>query len=286
MSKPLPSSRRIAAGRGWTVHDVVCTAGPEDRAFEEAHDSICVALVTAGSFQYRSSLGDAVLAPGALMLGQAGTCFQCGHEHGTGDRCLAFHFSPARWEEIVAATPGSRRAGIGRPSLPPLARLAPLLAEAEAARDAHGETHGENGREAEVFEELALRVGGAVAATLAESKRNAASPRPRDIKRVTTALRRIEEAAHETIPLETLARDSAMSPYDFLRTFRQMVGLSPHQYVLRTRLHRAAVRLRRSDEPISAIAYDSGFNDLSTFNRRFKKVMGVNPGSYRLMRSR
>ncbi|HEY4162947.1 MAG TPA: AraC family transcriptional regulator [Dongiaceae bacterium] len=275
MSKPHPSSRRLAAGPGWTVHDVLCTAGPGDRVFEEAHASVCVALVTAGSFQYRSSLGDAVLAPGALMLGQPRACFQCGHEHGIGDRCLAFHFSPARWEEIVAATPGSRRAEIGRASLPPLPELAPLLAEIEAACDDADD---------DAFEALAWRIGGAVATTLAETRRNAASPRPRDIKRVTTALRRIEEAAHETIPLETLARESAMSPFHFLRTFRQVVGLSPHQYVLRTRLHRAAVRLRRSDTPISAIAYDAGFNDLSTFNRRFKKVMGVNPGSYRVAR--
>jgi AraC-like DNA-binding protein len=275
MAQSLPLSRKIAAGRGWIFHDVVCTAGPQDRAFEEAHPSICIAAVTAGSFQYRSSLGDAVLAPGSLMLGKAGTCYQCGHEHGIGDRCLAFHFSPARWEEIVAAIPGCRHADIRRASLPPLMALAPLLAEVEAAC--------EEG-DAAWFEELALRLAGAVATTLAEARRSAASPKSRDIKRVTTALRRIEEAAHETIPLETLARDSAMSPYHFLRTFRQVVGLSPHQYVLRTRLHRAAVRLRRSGEPVSAIAYDAGFSDLSTFNRRFKKVMGVNPGGYRLGR--
>ena len=72
-----------------------------------------------------------------------------------------------------------------------------------------------------------------------------------------------------------------MSPYHFLRTFRQVAGMTPHQYVLRTRLHRAAVRLRRTDDAISAIAYDAGFNDLSTFNRRFRRVMGSSPGLYR-----
>jgi AraC family transcriptional regulator len=73
----------------------------------------------------------------------------------------------------------------------------------------------------------------------------------------------------------------AMSPYHFLRTFRQVVGMTPHQFVLRTRLHRAAVRLRRSDESVSAIAFDAGFNDLSTFNRRFRRVIGVSPSAYR-----
>jgi AraC family transcriptional regulator len=69
-----------------------------------------------------------------------------------------------------------------------------------------------------------------------------------------------------------------------LRTFREVVGVTPHQFVLRTRLHRAAVRLRRSDAPISAIAFDAGFNDLSTFNRRFRRVMGTSPSAYRARR--
>jgi AraC-like DNA-binding protein len=47
------------------------------------------------------------------------------------------------------------------------------------------------------------------------------------------------------------------------------------------RLHRAAVRLRHSDEDISAIAFDEGFGDLSTFNRRFRRVMGLSPRAWR-----
>ena len=57
--------------------------------------------------------------------------------------------------------------------------------------------------------------------------------------------------------------------------------MTPHQYVLRTRLHRAALRLRRSTEFISAIAFDVGLNASSTFNRRFRRVMGVSPSAYR-----
>ncbi|CAH2401588.1 hypothetical protein MES4922_30174 [Mesorhizobium ventifaucium] len=58
--------------------------------------------------------------------------------------------------------------------------------------------------------------------------------------------------------------------------------MTPYQFLLKTRLHRAAVRLRMSDEPISTIAFEAGFNDLSTFNRRFRRVMGEAPGAYRL----
>ncbi|MFZ1106567.1 MAG: AraC family transcriptional regulator, partial [Hyphomicrobiaceae bacterium] len=111
--------------------------------------------------------------------------------------------------------------------------------------------------------------------------RTTPSPSPRDARRISDALRRIETEAHEPLALADLAREAGMSAYHFLRTFRQVVGLPPHQYVLHTRLHRAAVRLHTSDDPISAIAFDAGFGDLSTFNRRFRRVMGCSPGAYR-----
>jgi AraC-like DNA-binding protein len=103
----------------------------------------------------------------------------------------------------------------------------------------------------------------------------------RDERRVSAALRLIEARAEEPLALADLARDSAMSPYHFLRTFRQVAGMTPYQYLLRTRLNRAAVRLRTSDAPVSVIAFDAGFGDLSTFNRRFRRLMGCSPGAYR-----
>ncbi|TGS49546.1 AraC family transcriptional regulator, partial [bacterium M00.F.Ca.ET.179.01.1.1] len=94
-----------------------------------------VAAVTRGTFRYRTRQGTAMLAPGAILLGNPGTCYECGHEHGAGDRCLSFHFSPAYMERVVAGVPGARRLGFTGPRLPPLPALAPLLAEAEAARE-------------------------------------------------------------------------------------------------------------------------------------------------------
>ena len=106
-------------------------------------------------------------------------------------------------------------------------------------------------------------------------------PGARDQKRVAETIRLIETEADRPISLEELAGAAATSRYHFLRIFRAVAGMTPYQYVLRTRLHRAAVRLRTTSEPVSAIALDAGFADLSTFNRRFRKVMGVNPSAYR-----
>jgi AraC family transcriptional regulator len=120
------------------VSDVICTAGAGDRPFEEEHGSFCVAAVSSGTFRYRTSQGTAMLAPGAILLGNPGACYECGHEHGAGDRCLSFHFTPAYMERVVADVPGTKRLGFAAPRLPPLPALAPLLAEAEAAREKAG----------------------------------------------------------------------------------------------------------------------------------------------------
>ena len=144
-----------ASGPGWRVEDVTCSAGPHDRPFEEQHELVCVAAVTRGTFQYRTPNGRATLVPGALMLGNPGVCFECGHEHGVGDRCLSFHFHPEFFEEIVASVPGARRFSFTIPRLPPSEMLLPVIAAAEAAADDLG------------FEEAALRV--AAAAATAES---------------------------------------------------------------------------------------------------------------------
>jgi AraC-like DNA-binding protein len=204
------------------------------------------------------------------MLGNPGACFECSHEHGVGDRCLSFHFDPEFFEEIVASVPGARRFSFMRPRLSPSETLLPVIAAAEAADD-----------DLE-FEETALRV--AAAAATAESGASEVVCNPRWERRMVEVLRRIEAEPEEPLTLWQLARDSAMSPYHFLRTFNVISGVTPYQFVLTQRLRRAAVRLRRTTDPISAIAYEAGFNDLSTFNRRFRRIMGLTPSAWRRRR--
>ncbi|WP_439500063.1 helix-turn-helix domain-containing protein [Bosea sp. (in: a-proteobacteria)] len=263
------TSHLLASGPGWRVRDIVCTAGPGDPVFEEQHAQCCIAVVTHGSFQYRSSQGDALLAPGSLLLGNQGACFECGHEHAAGDRCLAFQFAPDYLEEIVAAVPGAQPA-FSRAHLPPSLALARLVAAAEAAPG-----------DAAIYEDVALRLAGAVVATLAARLPAPATANARDTGRITEAVRRIEAECDEPLSLARLARDAAMSRYHFLRVFRAQVGMTPHQFLLRTRLHRAALMLRQSDMQVASIAFDAGFGDLSSFNRRFRRVMGTSPSAYR-----
>lgn len=261
------SSHLLASGPGWRVRDCICTAGPQDRPFEERHGAVCVAAVTRGTFQYRATQGRATLAPGAFLLGNPGDHFECGHEHGVGDRCLSFDFDPDYFEDVVASVPGARRCFFTMPRLSPSEMLVPVIASAEAASDNLG------------FEEAALRVAGAAVTT--ENGAGQAVRNSRQERRVTEVLRRIEAEPDEAVTLSRLAQDAAMSPYHFLRTFNAVTGATPYQFILARRLRRAALRLRRTTDSVSAVAYEAGFNDLSTFNRRFRRIMGVTPGVWR-----
>src|SRR5215831_20117644 len=82
------------------------------------------------------------------------------------------------------------------------------------------------------------------------------------------------------LPCTAFFTSSAL-PLEYRQFFCRASPLSAYQFVLTQRLRCAALRLRRTTDPISAIAYEAGFNDLSTFNRRFQRIMGMTPGSWR-----
>ncbi len=271
-------SALLASGQGWLVRDMRCTYGPRDPPFEEHHSGMSIAIVTSGSFTYRTSQGTALLAPGAVLLGNAGQCFECGHEHGAGDRCLAFQLEPQFVESVVAELPGARHLQFSRASLPPLPALIPVVTDALMARSRRTDLS---------FEELALCVVATITGVLiaCDGSRRSREPSERDQRRIADALRRIATEFPQPLSLRELAADAAMSPYHFLRTFREVAGVTPHQFLLHTRLQRAAMQLRSSAAKIAEIALEAGFRDLSTFNHRFRRLLGMSPSAYRGGRS-
>jgi AraC family transcriptional regulator len=78
-----------------------------------------------------------------------------------------------------------------------------------------------------------------------------------------------------------MAATAGLSPYHFLRTFEWVTGVTPHQYILRSRLRDAALRLASDDSKILDIAFESGFGDISNFNRTFRAEFGCGPRAYR-----
>jgi len=270
------TARTLAEGEGWTVQDLICTSGPRDRPFEERRPDVCIAVVAAGSFQYRSAAGRGLMTPGSLLLGSAGECFECGHEHGAGDRCLSFHYAPDFFERL-AADAGAPRAGGSGPGfrgfrLPPLRALSPLVARGFA---------GLAGAVDVSWEELGVQLAVRAVELVSGLSPGASGAPPAAEARVARIVREIERHPDAELTLGRLAREAALSPFHFLRTFERLTGVTPHQYVLRARLREAALRLVADPAKVIDVAFDCGFADVSSFNRAFRAELGFSPRAYR-----
>lgn len=83
------------------------------------------------------------------------------------------------------------------------------------------------------------------------------------------------------LDIETLAAVARVSPAHFIRTFRMVFGETPHRYLQRRRVERAAALLRNTDRPVTEICLDVGFISVGTFSRTFHQLMGCSPQAYR-----
>jgi AraC family transcriptional regulator len=270
--------RLLARGRGWTVEDIVCCSGPDDRPFEEQHSRVAIAIVTAGTFQYRGSgtaAGREMMTPGSLLLGNPGQYFECGHEHAAGDRCLSFRFTPEYFESITADVRGRHTRGFGMLRLPPLRPLSSLIARAQATLAGLDDCS---------WEEVGVRLAAQAIELGGDRGPSQAAVSSAALARVTRVVRMIEHEPDEELTLTALARAARLSPFHFLRSFEDLTGVTPHQYLMRTRLRQAAMRVALETTKILDIALASGFGDVSNFNRAFRAEFGMSPRDYRRQR--
>jgi AraC family transcriptional regulator len=267
------TARSLAQGDGWAVSDILCTAGPRHRPFEEQHSCTTIAIVIGGTFQYRSRAPRELMTPGSFLLGNPGQSFECGHEHGIGDRCISFSYRPEFFERLTADA--AARGGVSKfkaQRLPPIGLLSPLVARASAALCGYADAP---------WEELSIGLAAQAIQLDRGLSPHVVEAQPAALARVTRVVRMIERHPEIRHDLPSLAREARLSPYHFLRTFEILTGTTPHQYLLRVRLRRAAVRVSAETTKILDIALDCGFGDVSNFNRTFRAEFGVSPLVYR-----
>ena len=96
----------------------------------------------------------------------------------------------------------------------------------------------------------------------------------------------IENNIFSNLKTEELAHLCHMSLSTFKRSFMAQYQESPARYIKRKKLERAAHLLRHTAEMISHIAYDCGFEDLTTFSDSFRKHFDQSPTNYRMSQSR
>ncbi|HCF28626.1 MAG TPA: AraC family transcriptional regulator [Cyanobacteria bacterium UBA11049] len=90
----------------------------------------------------------------------------------------------------------------------------------------------------------------------------------------------INEHLHQDLKLTELAALVQVSPYHFLRLFKQSMGLTPHQYILQRRIEKARFLLQYSELSIAEVALRVGFCDQSHLTQCFKRIVGITPKQF------
>ena len=99
------------------------------------------------------------------------------------------------------------------------------------------------------------------------------SHRPAVERVIATMRARVDDALH----LSTMAEIAHLSPYHFARTFRQVTGIPPGEFLSTVRLQRAKELLLTSDLGVGEICFEVGYNSVGTFTTRFTRLVGLPP---------
>ena len=258
--------QRVAyRGDAVSVFEYRCDAGPDDKPYAETRDAHYLAFVRRGSFGCRTQGESHDLVAGSVFVVRPGREYTATHEHhGCGDECLSFRLS-----EELADSFDAKVWDLAR--VPPLPELMVLGELAQAAVE---------GRTGIGVDEAALLF---ISRTVKEASGGQQVLRinNKERRRAVEAALWLEANAAEPVGLEHAARYAGLSPFHFLRLFSKVTGVTPHQYLVRTRLRRAARLLSREDLPITEVALECGFADLSNFVRTFRRAAGMSPGKFR-----
>jgi transcriptional regulator GlxA family with amidase domain len=119
-----------------------------------------------------------------------------------------------------------------------------------------------------------------VADVVSQGKANSLNGTGSERRRAVEAALWLEANLAGQVRLEDVARQAGSSPFHFLRAFRKAIGVTPHQYLLRLRLREAARLLAEGSMPVTQVALEVGFQDLSNFVRTFKRAAGVPPARF------
>jgi AraC family transcriptional regulator len=260
----------LVRGEAVSVVDFVCSAGPADKSYVEMHDSYRIAYVRKGSFGCRAQGRAFELVAGSLLVGRPGREYMCTHEHhGAGDECLSVQLSAELGESLA------RRPAWETVCVAPVPQLMVLGELAQAAAE---------GRSDVGVDEAGLLLASKFSeiASLPSARKSFPSKATAlDRRRAVEAALWLDAHSAEPVALEDAARQAGLSPFHFLRLFAKVLGVTPHQYVVRSRLRHAARLLADEARSITDIALDVGFADLSNFVRTFRRAAGVSPRTFR-----
>lgn len=237
-----------------------------------SHDGLVIAVTEAGGAQVRSGRDSFETHLQRLLLFNPGAVHASKLGRSVGWRHRSFHLDDRSTETLLGLARINRLPGFASPTCddPQLVRRFLRLHQTL-----------ERGCEGSEAEELAAQAFGMLFRRYGCDpgllRRSAGVDRSRLLRAVDFI------HAHHAGPLTLteIALAVQLSPFELIRLFNKGVGMSPHAFIIQTRLRDAIIRAKKG-VPLAAAAVAAGFYDQSAFHRHFIRSWGVTPRNYLL----
>lgn len=254
-------------GKHYGVGQAHCSADGASQLVEKRYEGWCVGTVDSGVFHYAAEGGETLAVPGAILFGNAGEAFTCRHVGPEGNRRSVIAVGHGLMTEAADAL-GLEDGAFKVAAIPPGPGSAALYGAIRHLT-----------RSRQVLEITLMEL---LAATLSIGRKSRKwKCSGRDVTRVLEIVKLLEADYAQPHELQELAALAKFSRFHFIRVFRQVTGVSPNQFLIGVRLRVAAERLQITSQPITSVALETGFNDISHFNRSFRRAFGMSPRQWR-----
>jgi AraC-like DNA-binding protein len=100
-------------------------------------------------------------------------------------------------------------------------------------------------------------------------------------RRLVNAKLFIDRHYHEQINLDNISGEACFSKYHFIRSFKNIYGKTPHQYLTTIRIEKACELLKKG-KTVTDACYEVGFESLSSFTSLFREYCNQPPSGYRV----
>ena len=262
------------------VRAVHCCAPAGGCAPIEWPETHSIVFAETGVFMKHLGRNTAVVADrGHAVFFTANRAYRVSHPVAGGDDCLVLELAPAALADaLYTCDPDSA----DRPESPFRRPAVPLPPHVVARRRLlhHRIVRGVAGP-LEVEEGAAALLRASVRASMERARESGSGDPARRSGIAESAQMIIASQATTRWTLRTLAQLIGCSPFHLAHVFREVVGVSIHQYQLRVRLGAALDEVVDSDRGLSAIAVDAGFTHHSHFSAAFRRAFGITPSALR-----
>jgi AraC-like DNA-binding protein len=273
----LTRHRDLAVDRSVRVTEYRCPLEKGAPVAVEQFSQATISVVRSGVFGFRSDRDDQLLTTGFLLLANPGQQYEISHDHGGGDRCLIFRFDHTVLAQIAGQYARSaENRYFARSVMPPIPRVDALRQLAEQRYASGGPAMG--------LEELGLALAATTFQHTAANPRRVPLSTPhtgRVRDTIFAALDLLEQDASEDLSLSAVADSVGLSTYHFLRLFKRETGVTPYRFLMQARIRKAIELLRETSLPVTEIAFEVGFGDLSNFINFFRREIGCSPSQFR-----